>query len=55
MTSPMMAWDPTIRPPAPAPWMARQMMSSSMFCERPESIEPIRKMTIASWKNFLRP
>ena len=25
-TSPMMAWDPTINPPAPIPWIARNLM-----------------------------
>ena len=51
----MMAWAPTISPPAPMPWMARKAMSSTMVCDSPDSIEPTRKMTMASWKRLLRP
>ncbi len=51
----MTAWAPTISPPPPTPWTARNAMSSSMSWERPESIEPTRKITIADWKNSLRP
>jgi hypothetical protein len=54
-TSPMMACAPTSRPPAPTPWTARNAISSIMFCDKPESMEPIRKITIASWKRFFRP
>ena len=32
------------------PWMARKAISCGMFWLRPQSAEPIRKMTIASWK-----
>ena len=51
----MIAWEPTIRPPAPMPWRARNPISSAMFWESPQSIEPTRKMTIAPWKIRLRP
>ena len=51
----MMACDPTISPPAPMPWIARQAISSSIDCDSPESIEPTRKITIASWKKLFRP
>ena len=51
----MMAWAPTMSPPAPTPCTARNAISSTMFCDSPESIEPTRKMTIASWKSLLRP
>ena len=54
-TSPMMACAPTSRPPAPIPWTARNAMSSIMFCDRPESMDPIRKITIDNWKRFFRP
>ena len=30
-------------------------MSSAMDCDRPDSAEPARKMTIATTKNFFRP
>ncbi len=30
-------------------------MSWSMFRLSPDSAEPIRKMTMATWKTFLRP
>ncbi len=30
--------------PAPMPWMPRKRMSIAMFCDRPDSAEPIRKM-----------
>ena len=45
----------TIRPPAPRPWMARKVISSFMFWESPDRIEPIRNTTIANWKMCLRP
>ena len=51
----MMAWDPTIRPPAPIPWIARKAMSSAMDWDSPESTEPTRKITMASWNSALRP
>ena len=51
----MMAWAPTNSPPAPTPWTARNAISSIMFCDRPESMEPIRKITMDSWKRFFRP
>src|SRR5579864_286194 len=55
ITSPVIACAPTMRPPAPTPWTALEAMRSPRFCARPESIEPTRKMTIASWKRFFRP
>jgi len=42
----MIAMAPTISPPAPSPCRARNPMSSFMFCEIPDSAEPIRKITI---------
>ena len=51
----MMAWEPTMRPPAPMPWMALQAISSIIVWESPDSIEPTRKITIASWKKIFRP
>ena len=53
--SPSVAIAPTIRPPAPSPWMARKAISWSMDCDRPDSAEPARKMMIAATKNFFRP
>ena len=46
---------PTIRPPPPSPWTARNAISSIIECARPDSAEPIRKITIAAWKNTFRP
>ena len=54
-TSPMIACAPTMRPPAPTPWTARKAINSTMLCESPESMEPTKKITIASWKRFFRP
>jgi len=53
--SPMIESAPTINPPAPSPCSARKPISSSMFWESPHRAEPIRKITIASWKRRLRP
>ena len=44
-----------ISPPAPTPCSPRKAISSVMFCDRPASAEPIRKMTIANWNTRLRP
>ena len=55
MTSPMIACDPTMRPPAPNPWIARHAISSSIDWESPESAEPTRNTTMASWKKNFRP
>ena len=51
----MMAWAPTISPPAPIPWIARNAMSSAMDWDSPDSTEPTRKITMASWKSAFRP
>ncbi len=51
----MIAWEPTKSPPAPTPWRARNPISSTMFWESPQSMDPTRKMTIAPWKMRLRP
>ncbi len=51
----MVARAPTMRPPAPRPWMARNAMSWSMEWARPDSAEPIRKITIAIISSRLRP
>jgi hypothetical protein len=41
--------------PAPTPWMPRKVSSIAMFCERPESAEPIRKIVTPIMSNGLRP
>jgi hypothetical protein len=51
----MIAIAPTISPPAPRPWMARNPISWSMFWDSPASTEPIRKRTIADMNMPLRP
>ena len=53
--SPTMAWAPTIRPPLPRPWIARNAMSSNIDWLSPDSTEPTRKITIAAWKKIFRP
>ena len=53
--SPMIVIASAINPPAPAPWMPLNTMSSGMFCASPESIEPTRKITIAVWNSARRP
>ncbi|AKA08716.1 hypothetical protein SAZ_18065 [Streptomyces noursei ZPM] len=53
--SPTIAMDSTIRPPPPRPCRARKPISSPMFRARPQSTEPIRKITMAAWNSFLRP
>ena len=53
--SPSVAIAPTISPPAPSPWMARKVISSAIDCDRPDSADPIRKITIAKTKSFFRP
>ena len=53
--SPTIAIDSTISPPPPRPWRARKPISCGMFCAMPHSAEPIRKITMAVWKSFLRP
>ena len=53
--SPTIAWAPTIRPPLPRPCTARNAISSIIEWLSPDSTEPIRKITIAAWKNIFRP
>lgn len=53
--SPTIAIDSTMSPPPPSPWSARNPISWGMFWAIPQSAEPIRKITIAVWKSFLRP
>ena len=53
--SPSVAIAPTIKPPAPRPWMARKAISSAMVCDRPDNADPARKMMMAAMKNFFRP
>ena len=53
--SPSVAIALTISPPAPRPCSARNVMSSVMDCDRPDSAEPMRKMMIALTKSFFRP
>ena len=54
-TSPIAAWAPTISPPPPRPWIARKAISSGMFCAMPQSTDPTRKITTATWRIGLRP
>ena len=54
-TSPTMVWAPTMSPPPPMPCSARKMISSVIVWDSPASTDPIRKMTIAAWKNIFRP
>lgn len=51
----MIAMTPTIRPPAPRPWMARNPINCPMSCAMPLSAEPARKITIEVMKAPLRP
>ncbi len=44
-----------IKPPAPRPWSARKPINWPMFCDNPDSADPIRKITIAVWNMILRP
>ncbi len=53
--SPMIAMTPTIRPPAPRPWIARNPISWPMSWAIPLSTEPIRKTTMDVRKTPLRP
>ena len=53
--SPMIACAPTIRPPAPMPWSARNAISWPIDWLSPDSIEPARKIRIAARKTGLRP
>src|SRR5262245_20678709 len=55
MMSPTTASVTTISPPAPRPCSARNPISSPMLCERPQSAEPMRKITIAVCSTILRP
>jgi hypothetical protein len=55
MMSARIACAPTISPPAPSPCSARKAISWIIDCERPDSIEPTRKITIAAMKTGLRP
>ena len=60
----MIAMTPTIRPPAPRPWTARNAISSVMPVsappktpepDMPQSAEPTRNTTTAVRKTVLRP
>ncbi len=51
----MVAIAPVSRPPAPRPCSARNAMSWSIECARPDSAEPTRKMMIAITSQRLRP
>jgi len=53
--SPIVAIAPTIRPPAPRPWIARNVISCTIDWDSPDSADPARKMMIAAMKNFFRP
>ena len=50
-----MACAPTIRPPEPRPWTARNAISMIIELDRPDRTEPTRKMTIEAWKKIFRP
>src|SRR4051795_3566635 len=51
----MIAWAPTIRPPAPRPGSARKPISCPIVWLRPDSSEPARKIRIAARNMGLRP
>ena len=51
----MIAMALTIRPPAPSPWIARNMISSAIVWDRQASADPARKITIAVMNSRLRP
>lgn len=53
--TPMMEMAPTMRPPAPSPWTARNAMSWFMSWASPESTEPARNTVIEQMKLPLRP
>src|SRR5580693_3296222 len=53
--SPMIAMALTIRPPAPSPWMARNVISMAMDWDSPASAEPARKITMAVMNSLFRP
>ena len=53
--SPMIASATGNSAPAPTPWMPRNTISIAMFWLRPDSAEPIRKITMPSMKIGLRP
>ena len=43
------------RTPPKIPWMVRKMMSSVMFCERPQRAEATTKPTMPVSRNGFRP
>ena len=51
----MIAMALTIRPPAPSPWTARNVMSSAIDWDSPAAAEPARKITMAAMNSLLRP
>ena len=51
----MIVCAPTISPPPPSPCTARKAISSVMVWLKPDSADPITKMTMAAWKKVLRP
>src|SRR6516162_3928414 len=53
--SPMVAMAPVSKPPAPRPCSARNAMSWSIECARPDRAEPARNITIAIISQRLRP
>lgn len=53
--SPMIAIAIAMSPPAPIPCTARNAISCAMFCDSPDSSDPIRKIVIAVWNTILRP
>jgi hypothetical protein len=53
--SPMIASAIGNSAPAPMPWRPRNRISCSMFCDRPDRAEPIRKMTMPMMNIGLRP
>lgn len=54
-STPMMVMTPTISPPAPRPWSARNATSAPIDVATPHSAEPTRKITIAEANSDLRP
>ena len=51
----MIVCAPTINPPPPSPCSARKAISSVIVWLKPDSADPMTKMTIDAWKKIFRP
>ena len=54
-TSAMIAWDRTINPPPPSPWMPRPAISHAMSGANPPTTDPTMNRLMAPMKMPLRP